>query len=134
MKKRNWFLAKLIFRINVEGKGNQPQFEEQFRLIMADELDWAVEKASIIGKMEETTFINSNNQKVAWQFVETVEVHLLEEINDGMQLYVQTEEPENLNAYIEVVKNKARQLTDKLGRSCMTTVSNNRTPTLSFSI
>jgi hypothetical protein len=114
MRKLEWFLAKLVFQISVEGKDNTSQFEEQFRLIKADELKWAAEKASIIGKMEEINFLNKHHQMVSWKFIETVEVLHLEGIDDGMELYVQTEEPENVNSYIEIVKSKARRLSDKL--------------------
>lgn len=114
MKKLQWFLAKLVFQISVDGKDHTPQFEEQFRLIKADELAWAVEKATIIGRMDENNFLNTRQQRVYWKFIETVDVLPLDGINDGMELYVQTEEPENVNSYIEIVKSKARRLTDKL--------------------
>ena len=114
MEKLQWFLAKLVFQISVEGKDSTPQFEEQFRLIKADELSWAAEKATIIGKMEENNFLNDSHQQVSWKFIETVEVLPLGRIDDGMELYVQTEEPENVNAYIELIKDKARRLSDRL--------------------
>ncbi len=114
MEKLHWFLVKLVFQITVEGMNRTPQFEEQFRLIKADELEWAAEKATILGKMEEDIFLNDRNQKVSWKFVETVEVLPLDGIVDGMELYTQTEAPENVNAYIEIIKNKAKRLSDKL--------------------
>lgn len=114
MEKLHWFLVKIIFEIKIEGRNSAPQFEEQFRLIKADELEWAIEKATILSKMEESAFLNDRNQKVEWEFVKIVELLPLEGIDDGMQLYAQTEEPENVNAYLEVIKRKANQLTDKL--------------------
>ena len=114
MEKLHWFLAKIVFEIKIEGRNSAPQFEEQFRLIKADGLEWAIEKASILSKMEACSFLNDRNQKVEWKFVEIVELLPIDGIEDGMQLYTQTEEPENVNAYIEVIKKKAKQLTDKL--------------------
>ena len=93
-----------------------PQFEEQLRLIKADELSWAVEKAVILGRMDSTTFLNDRNQKVEWKFVEIVEVLPLQGIVDGMELYTQTEEPENAATYLTIVKKKAKGLMDKLNR------------------
>ncbi len=114
MEKLHWFLAKIVFEIKIEEQSSAPQFEEQFRLIKADELDWAIEKATILSKMEACSFLNDRNQKVEWEFVEIVELLPLDGIDDGMQLYTQTEEPENVNSYIEVIKKKAKRLNDKL--------------------
>jgi hypothetical protein len=116
MEKLHWFLAKMVFQITVEGRNNAPQFEEQFRLIKADELTWAVEKAAILGRMDSTIFLNDRNQKVEWKFVEIVEALPLDGIVDGMELYTQTEEPENSATYLAIVKKKAKRLIDKLNR------------------
>jgi len=46
----NWYLAKLIFHV-MSGEGTHtPQFDEQWRLIRADEVSWAYEKATVLGR------------------------------------------------------------------------------------
>ena len=51
----NWYLAKIIYQV-ISGDGlHTPQFDEQFRLIKADELEWAWEKAQVVGRMGESS-------------------------------------------------------------------------------
>jgi hypothetical protein len=70
----NWYLAKLVYQV-VSGTGNHaPQFDEQWRLIWADEMSWAREKASILGQIDGFEFMNTRNEKVQWKFVNVVEV------------------------------------------------------------
>ena len=104
----NWYLAKMVYQV-ISGKGNHtPQFDEQLRLIRADELDWAWEKARVLGNMEESSFLNDNKETVQWKFVDVADVYEIKDIEDGVQLYSRTEEPENAEAYVGLVHAKAR--------------------------
>ena len=52
----NWYLTKIVFRI-VCGEGKHtPQFDEQLRVIAADNKEEAFYKARAIGKDEEEFF------------------------------------------------------------------------------
>lgn len=42
----NWYLVKLVFQIIGEHV-TKPQFDEQLRLIRADEVEWALESACV---------------------------------------------------------------------------------------
>ena len=53
-----WYLAKIVFRI-ICGDGNHSsQFDEQLRLISANNEDEAFYKAQSLGKQEEDSFLN----------------------------------------------------------------------------
>jgi len=82
----NWYLAKIVFRI-VCGEGKHtPQFDEQLRLICADDREAAVCKAQLIGKQEEDVFCNEKQQLVTWRFVNVTELYSLETKIDGAEI------------------------------------------------
>lgn len=106
----NWYLSKLVYRI-VCGDGNHAaQFDEQLRLIAADNRDEAIHKAQAIGKNEQETFVNDRQQLVKWEFVNISELYLLSELIDGAELYSRIEEKENADAYIYTIHQKAENL------------------------
>ncbi len=108
-----WYIVKLIFQIQTEGCEKQPQFDEQYRLVRADDQDWAIEKAEILGRLESTAFQNENNQKVNWKFLKVTEVFSIGKIEDGMELLAKTEEPEDVNRYFQLINRKAAFLRKK---------------------
>ncbi len=102
-----WYLARLVYQV-VSGDGNHtPQFDEQLRLIQADELSWAREKALVLGQIGAFTFQNTRKQNVTWKFINVTDVFEIDAIEDGAQLYSMTEEPADVNAYMELTKAKA---------------------------
>ncbi len=106
----NWYLAKLVFQI-VCGEGNHvAQFDEQLRLIAADNKEDACRKAYSIGRGEEESFLNSKDQLVRWRFIDISELYLLNELIDGAELYSRIEEQGNAEAYIHSIHQKARNL------------------------
>jgi hypothetical protein len=103
----NWYLAKLIFQVRSGEGTHAPQFDEQWRLIRADEVAWAYEKASVLGRLDESSFLNDRNEMVAWKFIEVADIHLIGSLEDGAQLFSSTEEPMDANAYIAQLKVKS---------------------------
>jgi hypothetical protein len=102
-----WYLARLVYQV-VSGEGNHtPQFDEQLRLIQADELNWAREKALVLGQIGAFTFQNTNKQNVTWKFINVTDIFEIDSIEDGAQLYSMTEEPADVNAYMELTNAKA---------------------------
>ncbi|MFM8743266.1 MAG: DUF4288 domain-containing protein, partial [Cytophagales bacterium] len=88
----NWYLAKMVYQI-ISGSGNHtPQFDEQLRLIRADEYAWAREKASIVGRLLEQHLQNTKDEKVIWRFVEVTELIQLPSLEDGDEIYSTTQE------------------------------------------
>ncbi|MFM7858773.1 MAG: DUF4288 domain-containing protein [Flammeovirgaceae bacterium] len=103
----NWYLAKIVYQI-ISGSGNHtPQFDEQLRLIRADEWSWAREKANIIGRLLEQCIENNKKEKLTWKFVEVTELILLTSLEDGDEIYSTTQEPNDVNEYLTSISRKA---------------------------
>jgi hypothetical protein len=105
----NWYLAKLIFQVRSGEGAHTPQFDEQWRLIRADEVAWAYEKATVLGRMEESSFRNERDEIVTWKFIEVGDIHRVGALEDGAQLFSVTEEPGDANAYIDQIKQKSQK-------------------------
>ena len=105
-----WYLVKLVYQV-VSGKGaHTPQFDELLRLIRAEELDWAREKAKVLGQIGAFTFQNDSLEEVTWKFIDVVDICEIGEIEDGAQLYSTTEEPQDMSAYLNVISAKAKRV------------------------
>jgi len=99
-----WYIAKLVFQV-ISGDGLQaPQFDEQWRLIKADEIIWAHEKARVLGWLEQGRFDAEHRRKVEWRFIEVAEIQQITTMEDGVELYSTTEEPLDANAYVDLVR------------------------------
>ena len=106
----HWFVAKIVYQI-VCGKGEHlPQFDEQLRLISAVSRQKAWRKAQEIGQQEQYAFRNQKQELVEWRFINVPELHTLDELKDGMELYSRVEEPDNAGNYIALLQMKAAQL------------------------
>lgn len=105
----NWYVAKLVYQVIVGDGVHKPQFDEQLRLIRADELDWAWEKAQVLGRVEQCVFLNSRQQQVQWKFIDVVDVFQLLSTEDGAQLYGETNEPENAGEYVALTHARAER-------------------------
>jgi hypothetical protein len=109
----NWYCTKLVFNIAVNNTENCKQFDEQLRLIAANNPTEAYYKAKLIGENEQLSFINSNNDYLQWNFIDVSEVNLLTEVKDGMQLYSTTFETENSVEYINDIKLRGLYICNK---------------------
>jgi hypothetical protein len=105
----NWYLVKLVFQV-LSGEGTHtPQFDEQVRLIRADEVSWAYEKATVIGWLEQRCFLNDRKEKVEWKFIDVAEIQQIDDPEDGVLLCTHTEEPAEAEAYKQLIKEKAQK-------------------------
>jgi hypothetical protein len=105
-----WFVAKIVYQI-ITGKGeHNPQFDEQLRLVSANNRDEAWKRASEIGMQEQYAFKNQRQELVEWRFINVPEVNVLSSLGDGMELYSRIEEPEDAKAYISWLQVKAAHL------------------------
>lgn len=105
----NWYLVKLIFLVR-SGEGmHTPQFDEQWRWIRADEVAWAYEKATVLGRLEETNFLNDRTETVEWKFIDVVDIHKISSMEDGDQIFSATQEPIDADAYIEEIKLRSQK-------------------------
>lgn len=105
-----WYLAKIVYRI-ICGDGNHtPQFDEQLRLIEAEDDMHAFQKARIMGDMEEDTFLNNAQKPVLWKFIDVAELHPLDNLTDGIEIHSRIAEEENATVYIKSIKDRAKYL------------------------
>ena len=103
----NWYLTKIVYQI-ICGEGNHtPQFDEQLRLIAADDEQQAFHKAQRIGLMEEESFLNQKKHLVRWKFIDVCELYKLSELIDGAEIYSRIQETENADRFINMVRSKA---------------------------
>lgn len=103
----NSYLAKLVFNIVIENKNIPSQFDEQIRIIQANNPTDAFIKARALGKREEDIFKNKNNELVQWRFIDITGLYSLKEVKDGDQLYSQTHEADDSNNFIHFIREKA---------------------------
>ena len=107
-----WYMAKIIYQI-ICGEGQHtPQFDEQLRLIHAENNLHAFHKARNIGKQEEDCFLNYVNKPVHWKFIDVAEIHLLDVITDGAEVYSKICEEDNADIYIRSIRLKAAHLSE----------------------
>ena len=103
----NWYLAKIIYRI-VCGEGNHtPQFDEQLRLIAAENNEQAFCKARAVGEQEAVCFPNEQQKMVQWKFVNVTELYQLTEMIDGAELYSRIQEAHDADVYMQLVNDRA---------------------------
>ncbi len=108
--KMTWFLAKIIFSIT-SGNGNHtPQFDEQLRLVSANNKHDAFLKARFLGYTHEDTFENHKNETVKWAFVDVLEVIQLDSIKDGMEIYSTIHEEADPKTYVNFIQEKAKHI------------------------
>ncbi len=101
------YLAKLVFNIIIENKNLTSQFDEQIRIIQATNKEDAFLKARALGKREEDSFKNKNNDLVQWKFIDITDLYSLQEMKDGEQLYSQTHEADDSGNFIDYIREKA---------------------------
>lgn len=108
-----WYLAKIVYRILCGDGNHTAQFDEQLRLIAADDAEEAFDKATVIGHNEAETFYNNRQELVKWQFVNVSELHLLQELINGAEVYSRITEVDDAEGYINFVHHKAVGLQHK---------------------
>jgi Domain of unknown function (DUF4288) len=105
-----WYLAKIVFRIICGGGSHTPQFDEQLRLLSAeDDLD-AFQKARLLGDHEEDNFLNNDQKPVHWKFIDVSELHPLNELTDGVELYSKISEEPDASRYMSMIKDRNKYL------------------------
>jgi hypothetical protein len=107
-----WYLAKLVYRIACDKRDHPAEFDEQIRLIEAEDDLHAFQKARLIGEKEGEIEMHSIGSIIAWKFVDGCELHKLDRLLDGAEMYSQIRIQENADAYIRDTRKKALFLFD----------------------
>ncbi len=108
-----WYLAKMVYQIICGDGEHTAQFDEQLRLIAADNEDEAFTKATGMGKEEQDSFLNQKNELVTWQFINVSELYRLSKLIDGAEIYSRINEVDDANAYTTFVHRKAESIQEK---------------------
>jgi Domain of unknown function (DUF4288) len=118
----NWYLAKIVYQIICGDGDHTPQFDEQLRLIEADNQQQAFYKAQQIGVLEQDKFFNNDMRLVQWKFIDVNELYPLNNLIDGAEIYSRIQETDDADNYIRMVQQKADQLE---GSSILETIQAN---------
>jgi Domain of unknown function (DUF4288) len=114
-----WYLAKLVYRI-ICGEGTHtPQFDEQLRLVWAEDDLHAFQKARTTGHLEEDNFLNSTKKPVLWKFIDVSELHPLSELIDGAELYSRICEEDEAEKYIRITRQRATNILESSMHKCI---------------
>ena len=105
-----WYLAKIIYRIICGDGIHTPQFDEQLRLIQAEDDFHAFQKARIIGEKEEDNFLNDHSKPVHWKFIDITELHPLNDLIDGAAIYSQIIESNDAIKLIRQINERSKYL------------------------
>ena len=103
----NWYLSKIVFRIICGEGAHTPQFDEQLRLVQAENEDEAFDKAYSIGSKEQDGFYNQEQQLVQWKFINVAELYKLSGLMDGAEVYSRIQETDDPDRYIEFTHKRA---------------------------
>ncbi len=79
----NWYLARLLYqRLSREGNLTT-QFDEQWRLIRADEREWALEKAALLAQLNQYDTEEEKPQNTNQKFITVVDICEIGKWQDG---------------------------------------------------
>ena len=107
----NWYLTKIVYQIICGDGHHTAQFDEQLRLIQADDEQHAFSKAKQIGIMEQESFLNQKQHLVSWKFIDVCELYKLSELIDGAEIYSRIQEADDADKFIDMVHGKAGYIT-----------------------
>ena len=107
-----WFVAKIIYQIICGDGKHACQFDEQLRLINAEDDLHAFYKARQIGESEEDDFLNHINKPVQWKFIDEYEIYKLDKLIDGAEICSRICEEDNPDTYIRNVQLRSKYLLD----------------------
>ncbi len=114
----NWYLTKLVFRIICGAGEHTAQFDEQLRLVMAEDKFHAFHKAQRMGHQEQDAFFNCKEKLVQWKFIDVCEIHTLHELTDGAEIYSRIKEEEDADIYTRIIRLRAKQLFEETMQQC----------------
>ena len=109
----NWYLAKLVYRIERRAEDSCTQFDEQLRLVQAQDAESALYRAEAIGKQEEDCLDEWQQHEIRWRFINVAEMYRITEWLDGAELYSQIRDSDHPETYIATIDRKAALLRER---------------------
>ncbi len=109
----NWYIVKLVFNIDIDNGKNNSQFDEQWRTILSATEEEAIILANELGSQQEESFENEQKQDVKWKFIGISDLHKLQNMDHGKEIYSSTHEATQSIEYIRMVKNRSKLILDR---------------------
>jgi hypothetical protein len=97
------YLAKLVFNIVTLQADNRMQFEEQLRLVEAEDLEEAFLKARAIGIGQEEIIYRAGTPATKWEFIDVADLIPVPALGNGAEIYSQIHETKESREYIHSV-------------------------------
>ena len=104
------YLVKLIFKVEVDGKHADHEFDEQVRVVEARFTEEAFYKARSLGKAEEEVFKHKQHTNISWVFIDVSELYAIEQTKHGEQLYSRTHHSDDDQAFISHIRRKSMEI------------------------
>ena len=96
-----WFSARIRFAIIIETIGLHG-YSDSIYLFRATDFETAFQKVMEIGYNHEESYINGDNQRVVWKFVEIISLDIIRSKSlDGAEIYSEPVSGENPSWTIE---------------------------------
>lgn len=115
----SWYISKIVFQVICGDGEHTPQFDEQLRLIQAENEQHALKKAIEIGLEEQNTFNNTKDESVIWSFIDVSELQRVNELKDKTELYSRIVEPENEENYVGIIELRAERVRSNCERQAI---------------
>lgn len=106
----HWYVIRLVYQI--VNSSTSEQFDVQVRLIKADCIEWAVEKAATLGRLGEEIFYDNQQSSVQWKFRGVTDVVPVESIEDGVQLLSEIKQTGTHDNYSDIVNTRFARLVE----------------------
>ncbi len=102
--RKKWFVTTIILKCEIAGEpsiANEWTCTEQVYMLREENRDAAYERALILGKSQETIYLNDEGQQVSWIFVGLEDLEELDDeiIKDGTEIWgrvFHTNDPDSL--------------------------------------
>jgi hypothetical protein len=84
---QQWYVVTIIIKSETESVSGPFTCDEQIRMVSAQNIQDAFNKAIKFGEDEEVSYENADGEKVSWKFVGVESIEALEEsIRDGIEI------------------------------------------------
>ena len=101
----NCFLVKIVFQIICGNGHHLPQFDEQLRLIFAQD-----KRTAIADAIHQANAEANVSEFVQWKFIAVTEVYPFSENLNGAALFSMITETESGEAYVKMLQLRAQDL------------------------
>ncbi|MFW0717548.1 DUF4288 domain-containing protein [Pedobacter sp. N23S346] len=101
-----WFMVKYIYQIVCSEGNYNTQFDEQFRLMQAPDINDAFRKAENQADGFQLPFKNCIGELVTWKFICVADIHEVQIPADGVEVTSILHEPEDITAFLNAIEQR----------------------------